>query len=101
MIILLWSVIQRLCIHVYIILEWIRRRENDLHTFGELFFLCCDDVQDMELSAALKSLVSLFLSTAETLISDTANLIKNQVSDWILSQPRFIQALLMDLVWES
>ena len=85
----------------YIILEWIRRRGNDLHTFGELFFLCCDDVQDMELSVALKSLVSLFLSTAETLISDTANLIKNQVSDWILSQPPFIRDLLADLVWES
>ena len=85
----------------YIILEWIRRNKNDLRTFGDLFFLCCDDVQDMDLSTALKSLVSLFLSTAETLISDTANLIKSQVSDWIRSQPRFIQAFLMDLMWES
>ena len=85
----------------YIILEWIRRKNNDLRTFGDLFFLCCDDVQDMDLSEALKSLVSLFLSTAETLVSDIANIIKSQVSDWILSQPRFVQALLMDLVWES
>lgn len=85
----------------YIILEWIRRNKNDLRTFGDLFFLCCDDVQDMDLSAALKNLVSMFLSMAKTLISDIANLIKSQVSDWILSQPRFIQALLMDLVWES
>ena len=85
----------------YIILEWIRRNKNDLRTFGDLFFLCCDDVQDMDLSAALKNLVSMFLSTAKTLISDIANLIKSQVSDWILSQPRLIQALLMDLVWES
>lgn len=43
----------------YILLEWIRRNENDLHSYGELFFLLCDDVQDIELTDALQSLMTL------------------------------------------
>lgn len=31
----------------YTILEWIRRKENDEKTYGELFFLFCDDIQDI------------------------------------------------------
>ena len=28
----------------YIILEWIRRNQNDQKTYGELFFMFCDDI---------------------------------------------------------
>lgn len=28
----------------YIVLEWIRRHENDVKTCGELFFTLCEDV---------------------------------------------------------
>lgn len=31
----------------YIVLEWIRRNQNDQKTYGELFFMFCDDIQDM------------------------------------------------------
>ena len=45
----------------YIILEWIRRNQNNQKTYGELFFICCDDIQDMDLSSALQSLMALFV----------------------------------------
>ena len=45
----------------YIILEWIRRNQNDQKTYGELFFLFCDDIQDMDLTSALQSLMALFV----------------------------------------
>ena len=32
----------------YTILEWIRRNENDQKTYGELFFMFCEDIQDMD-----------------------------------------------------
>ncbi|MDF1618856.1 IS4 family transposase, partial [Petrocella sp. FN5] len=32
----------------YILLEWLRREENDTKTFGELFFRYCEDIQDMD-----------------------------------------------------
>ena len=37
----------------YIILEWIRLNQNDQKTYGKLFFMFCDDMQDMVLTNAL------------------------------------------------
>ena len=34
----------------YTVLEWIRRNTNDPKTYGELFFMFCEDIQDMELT---------------------------------------------------
>lgn len=45
----------------YIILEWIRRNQNDQKTYGELFFMFCEDIQDMDLTNALQSLMALFV----------------------------------------
>jgi hypothetical protein len=36
----------------YTILEWIRRNQNDQKTYGELFFMFCEDIQDMDLTNA-------------------------------------------------
>lgn len=40
----------------YTILEWIRRNQNDQKTYGELFFMFCEDIQDMDLTNALQGL---------------------------------------------
>ena len=40
----------------YILLEWIRRNQNDQKTYGELFFMFCEDIQDMDLTNALQML---------------------------------------------
>ena len=32
----------------YVILEWIHRNQNDEKTYGEIFFMFCDDIQDMD-----------------------------------------------------
>ena len=37
----------------YTILEGIRRKENDEKTYSELFFMFCDNIQDMDLTNAL------------------------------------------------
>jgi len=36
----------------YILLEWLRRKRNDDKTIYELYYVCRDDIQDMELSTA-------------------------------------------------
>lgn len=36
----------------YIILEWLNRNQNDEKTYGELFFMYCEDIQDMDLTNA-------------------------------------------------
>lgn len=85
----------------YILLEWIRRNENDEHSYGELFFMLCDDVQDMSLTNALQSLMALFVNITQTFSVAITEVIKNQVSNWMASQGRFIQALFSDLCWEN
>ncbi len=77
----------------YIILEWIRRNQNDEKTYGELFFMLCDDIQDMDLTGALQSLMALFLHQIGELSADITACIKSKVTDWIKSQALFIQAL--------
>lgn len=85
----------------YIILEWIRRNQNDQKTYGELFFMFCDDIQDMDLTSALQSLMALFVEHIITLSADITSIIKGKVSEWIASQAAFIQALFRDISWES
>ena len=85
----------------YMILEWIRRNENDQKTYGELFFMLCDDIQDMDFTNALQGLLSLFTNIAAMVSADITELIKSKVSNWMKSQPLFIQVLFRDLCWES
>lgn len=85
----------------YIILEWIRRNQNDQKTYGELFFMFCDDVQDMDLATALQSLMALFVEHISTLSADITSVIKCKVSEWIASQAAFIQTLFQNISWES
>lgn len=85
----------------YILLEWIRRNRNDQKTYGELFFMFCDDIQDMDLTNALQGLMSLFTDIASMMSADITEMLKSKVSDWMTSQPLFIQALFSDLCWES
>ena len=85
----------------YIILEWIRRNQNDQKTYGELFFMFCEDIQDMDLTNALQSLMALFVEHISTLSADITSLIKSKVTKWMMSQALFIQALFGNIWWES
>ena len=85
----------------YILLEWIRRNENDPKTYGILFFDMCDDIQDMELVDAFKSLMKLFVEIANDFATENTETIKSKLKDWITSQTRFVQALFANLCWES
>ena len=85
----------------YILLEWIRRNQNDQKTYGELFFMFCDDIQDMDLTNALQGLMSLFTDIVSMVSADITEILKSKVNNWIESQPLFIQALFGDLCWES
>ena len=85
----------------YIILEWIRRNQNDQKMYGELFFMFCEDIQDMDLSSALQSLMALFVEHISSLSADITSLLKSKVTEWMVSQASFIQALFGNICWES
>ncbi len=77
----------------YTILEWIRRKENDEKTYGELFFMFCDDIRDMDLTSALQILMALFAEQLSALSENITACIKSKVTEWMNSQATFIQAL--------
>ena len=85
----------------YILVEWIRRNQNDQKTYGELFFMFCEDIQDMELTTALKSLMALFVEQISSLSAGITNIVKCKVDDWMKSQAAFIQALFGNISCES
>ncbi|MEG0353449.1 MAG: IS200/IS605 family transposase [Cellulosilyticaceae bacterium] len=68
---------------------------------GRTFLMYCDDIQDMDLTAALESLMGLFVDYINTETSTTGEVIKSQLIQWINSQAIFIKALFKDLNWES
>ena len=85
----------------YTLLEWIRRNQNDHRTYGELFYMFCDDMQDMDLTNALKSLMALFVEQLNAIATDSINNVISKLQDWIASQASYIQALFTNLCWES
>jgi len=77
----------------YIILEYIRRQANDFHSHGEIFFLCYDDVKDIELTDALKSLMPIMANgiiDGRITIDET---VRSQLLAWYISQPAFIRTI--------
>lgn len=84
----------------YILLEWLRRKKNDDKTICELFYVCCDDIQDMELTTALRQLLELLANGLENRMISLTSEVKSQLINWFVSQPAFIQALCPDFGWE-
>ena len=69
----------------YIILGWIRRNRNAQKTYGELFYMFCEDIQDMDLVTALQRLMFLFKDIVAMVSVDITDLLKNKVSNWLMS----------------
>ena len=77
----------------FILLEWLRRKNSDPHSLGEIFFLCYDDVRDIELVDALEQLISII---SEGLANGTIQMdesVRKELLNWYVSQPAFIKCL--------
>ena len=77
----------------YILLEWIRRQENDGRTLGELVYCVFDEVRDMELSDSLRMLFDILLTGIRQGAVRMDEAVRVQLLNWFCSQPRFIQTL--------
>ena len=77
----------------FILLEWLRRKNNDWKTMGELFFLCCEDIRDIELSEALERLLAIFMEGLQNGTVQIDESVRRDLLDWYVSQPMFIQKL--------
>lgn len=61
----------------------------------------CEDIQDIEYTTALQSLMGLFAEQLKIVGSNKAKMTKMQLQQWVDSQASFIKALFMNLSWES
>lgn len=84
----------------YLVLEWERRQNQDDRSLGGLFFLCCDEVKDMDIKLALQQLMQLVLSFTATKNKEKTELIC-QLQQWIDGLPNYIKGLLFNLSCES
>ena len=77
----------------FIILEWMRRKENDVRTLGELFYATFDEVRDIELMDALGNLLSILeegLNSGDVTMGERT---RKELLQWYISQPVFIRSL--------
>ena len=77
----------------FILLEWLRRKNSDPHSLGEIFFLCYDDVRDIELVDALEQLISLISDGVSNGTIHMNESVRKELSNWYVSQPAFIRCI--------
>lgn len=63
----------------YIILKWLQCKNNDQKTICELFYVCCNDIQDIELNTALRQLFKLLCDGIKNHAITITNEIKIQL----------------------
>lgn len=77
----------------FIILKWIRRKQNDPRTISRLFFYVSDEVRDIELEESLKKLMTLFVTGIKEGMIKICEAVRIQLVKWFTSQPKFIRLL--------
>ena len=82
----------------FIILEWIRRKNSDEKTICELFYVCCEDVRDMEYSEALKQVLPIFVTGINNGDVTTSENTRVELLGWYITQTAFIRSLCTDLI---
>lgn len=85
----------------YILLEWERRHNQDSRSYGELFYLFCDEIQDIDYETAIRQLMFFFIELLKNVSKELSKAILCQVRYWIAAQPAYIRALLPVLGCET
>ena len=85
----------------FIILEWIRRKENDVRTLGELFYATFDEVRDIEMADALNSLLSILASGLKDGDIQIGERTRKELLQWYISQPQFIRSICEQSMMEA
>ena len=85
----------------YILLEWERRHNQDSRSFGELFFLLCEEIQDLDYETALRQLMYYCMMLLDYVPKELSQIVSCQVMFWIAAQPLYIQRLFSNFCYES
>jgi len=78
----------------YILIAWQMRKEEDPKTIGNLFYVLCEDIQEMDYLTALQTLIDLFRTLAEAKTVLDTNVLKSKMDKWLASIPCYIRQCL-------
>jgi len=79
----------------------VARRNADPRTFGELFYACYDEIQDMTLMEALSLLLELFKSTIKQVLVLSEEKVKELLSHFVNILPAWLRDKVLLLNCES
>ena len=85
----------------YIMLSVVSRRNQDPRTIGELFYACCDEIQDMTLMDTLALLLELLKSTMKQVLVLSEDKVKELLSYFVNSLPAWLKGKVLLLNCES
>jgi hypothetical protein len=85
----------------YIMLALESRYNKDIRTWGELFYVCCDELHDIKFIEALQLIMDLLKSALVEKLSLTKEQINELLEYFIVSLPAYFKAKLTNLQWES
>jgi len=77
------------------------RNNKDLHTWGELFYVCCDELHDINLIETLQLIINLLKSVLLEKISLTKQQIDKFLEHFIASLSAYFKEKLAKVQWES
>jgi len=75
----------------YIMLAVIARRNTDPRTFGELFYACYDEIQDITLMEALTLLLELLKTTIKQILVVSEEKVKELLICFVNSLPAWLR----------
>lgn len=83
----------------YIVLSWESRLNTDPKSLGELFFMMCDEVRELDYQTALTQLLSIMNSilTANT-VEPQALSVAEKVKTWLQQLPIYIREKILPAV---
>ena len=79
----------------YIILAVEKRQNEDPRTLGEIFYLCYDEIAEIQFSEALSLVMSLICSTLEETPHITSEQTDNLIDSFILKLPEYFRVKLL------
>ena len=89
------------------ILEYIRREEKDVRTFGDIFKQNCEEIEDIPFSVAIDTLMRCFRKAVDTLnerhiikegkVEEAYAIVNAILNDWFGQQGEFFQNFIMGL----
>jgi hypothetical protein len=85
----------------YLLLSLESRESIDQRSLGQLFYECCDELEDIKLASALLLLIDLFKTVIQETIVLTEEKFQEIFDKFISSLPLYIKGLLGVSVCES